>query len=45
VVIDSRLVEGVPREQKMLKKHLPRFMHHQVYKYTKEKGGVVALKP
>jgi len=22
---------GVPREQKMLKGHLPRVMHHQVY--------------
>jgi len=26
---------GVPREQKMLKGHLPRVIYHQVYKYTK----------
>ena len=30
-----RLRGGVPREQKMLKGHLPRIMCHQVYKYTK----------
>ena len=34
-VIDSGLVvateRGVPREQKMLKGHLPRVIHHQVY--------------
>jgi len=28
---------GVPREQKMLKGHLPRVIYHQVYKYTKMK--------
>ena len=27
-------VEGVPREQKMLKGHLPRVLYHQVYLYT-----------
>ena len=27
---------GVPREQKTLKGHLPRVMHHQVYVYTKK---------
>ena len=26
---------GVPREQKMLKGHLPRVIYHQVYLYTK----------
>ena len=26
---------GVPREQKMLKGHLPRVIYHQVYYYTK----------
>ena len=26
---------GVPREQKMLKGHLPRVIYHQVYEYTK----------
>jgi len=26
---------GVPREQKMLKGHLPRVIYHQVYQYTK----------
>jgi len=25
----------VPREQKMLKRHLPRVIYHQVYLYTK----------
>ena len=30
-VIDSGLLEGVPREQKMLKGHLPRVTYHQVY--------------
>jgi len=25
---------GVPREQKMLKGHLPRVIYHQVYEYT-----------
>ena len=29
---------GVPREQKMLKGHLPRVIYHQVYLYTKIKG-------
>jgi len=29
------VVEGVPREQKMLKGHLPRVIYHQAYKYTK----------
>ena len=36
-LIDSGLVgasERVPREQKMLKGHLPRVIHHQVYQYT-----------
>ena len=28
---------GVPREQKMLKGHLPRVIYHQVYEYTKIK--------
>ena len=28
---------GVPREQKLLKGHLPRVIYHQVYKYTKIK--------
>ena len=31
-VIDSGLV---PREQKMLKGHLPRVIYHQMYEYTK----------
>ena len=31
---DDRL-EGVPREQKTLKGHLPRVIYHQVYSYTK----------
>ena len=39
-VIDSGLVRstalgGVPREQKMLKGHLTRVIHHRVYYYTK----------
>ena len=42
-VIDSGLVGstvgGVPREQKMLKGHLPRVIYHQVYLYTKIKGS------
>jgi hypothetical protein len=33
VVIDPGL--GVPREQKMIKGHLPRVIYHQVYEYTK----------
>ena len=28
---------GVPREQKMLKGHLPRVIYHQVYWYTKKR--------
>ena len=28
---DSGLVEGVPREQKMLKGHPPRVIYHQLY--------------
>ena len=32
-MIDSDL-GGVPREQKMLKGHLPRVIYHQVPKYT-----------
>jgi len=28
---------GVPREQKMLKGHLPRVIYHEVYQYTKLK--------
>ena len=28
---------GVPREQKMLKGHLPRVIYHRVYQYTKTK--------
>jgi len=31
-----RFVGGVPREQKMLKGHLPRVRYHQVCKYTKQ---------
>ena len=27
---------GVPREQKMLKGHLPRVIYHQVYWYTQK---------
>jgi hypothetical protein len=27
---------GAPQKQKMLKGHLPRVIHHQVYKYTKK---------
>jgi hypothetical protein len=30
-------LEGVPREQNMLKGHLPRVIYHQVYWYTKIK--------
>ena len=30
-MIDSGLVGGVPREQKMLQGHLPRVIYHQVY--------------
>jgi len=29
-------MEGVPREQKMLKRHLPRVIHHQVCLYAKK---------
>ena len=32
---ERRALGGVPREQKMLKGHLPRVMYHQVYEYTK----------
>ena len=32
---DRLRVGWVPREQKMLKGHLPRVIHHQVYQYTK----------
>ena len=28
-------LDGVPREQKMLKGHLPRVIYHQVYQHTK----------
>ena len=31
---------GVPREQKMLKVHLPKVIYHQVYLYTKRNGVV-----
>ena len=31
----ERLEGGVPREQKMLKGHLPRVIHHKAYSYTK----------
>ena len=36
-VIDTRgtSLGGVPREQKMLKGHLPRVIYHQVYWYRK----------
>jgi len=37
-MIDSGL-GGVPREQTMLKGHLPRVMYHQVYKYTQTNTG------
>ena len=30
-------LEGVPREQKMLKGHLPRVIYHQVYLHTKKR--------
>ena len=30
-----RVLGGVPREQKMLKGHLPRVKYHQVSSYTK----------
>ena len=37
MLIDSGLIGlgGVPREQRMLKGHLPRFIYHRVYLYTK----------
>ena len=28
---------GVPREQRLLKGHLPKVIYHQEYQYTKEK--------
>ena len=31
---------GVPREKKMSKGHLPRVIHHQVYKYTETKSCI-----
>ena len=31
---------GVPREQKILKGHLPRVIYHQVYKHAKKSGWV-----
>ena len=34
-------LEGEPREQKMLKEHLPRVIYHQVYYQTK----INSLKP
>ena len=34
-MIDAGLVGGVPREQKLLKGHLPRVIYHQVYLYKK----------
>ena len=38
------LVGEVPREQKMIKGHLPRAIHHQAYKNTKMRGaGVLVL--
>jgi len=50
-VIDSGLVGstdfplgGVPGEQKMLKGHLPRVIHHQVYWYTKIGNPHVCIK-
>ena len=36
LVIDSGLIGRLPREQKMLKGHLPRVVHHQVHQYTKK---------
>jgi len=46
----SSLIEGgVPREQKMLKGHLPRVIYHQVYSYTKIKtlarGALLGIQP
>jgi len=35
----------VPREQKILKGHLPRVMYHQVYQYTKINSIVDVQKP
>ena len=34
---------GVPREQKMLKGHLPRVIYHQVYYFTKRKTPIANL--
>ena len=35
---DGLTVGWVPREQKMLQRHLPRAINHQVYSYTKIKN-------
>ena len=40
-LIDS---ERVPREQKMLKRHLPRVNFDQAYQYTEEKHVISPLK-
>ena len=34
-LVGSTALGGVPREQKMLKGHLPRVIYHLVYWYTK----------
>ena len=34
-LVGSTALRRVPREQKMLKGHLPRVIYHQVYKFTK----------
>ena len=36
---------GVPREQKMLKGHLPRVIYHHVYKFTKISTSAFASTP
>ena len=41
----NNLKGGVPREQKMLKGHLPRVIDHQVYEYTKISYQAKGLDP
>jgi len=38
----SQRMGGVPREQKMLKGHLPRVIYHQAYLYTKSRKTPLA---
>ena len=41
-IVKQMNADGVPREQKILKRRLPRVMYHQVYWYTKNMATSVS---